>query len=193
MQRVLTTAITIIISVAMAGFGAAFDGGNQGKGGSNGSADALGCDDLSSYLLALGGVIIEHPTYTDWFIDDDSPAIDELKPAEAEDILDDGEEFIVELGDVEVPPVYTDGHEGIVALFQFFNDTIGWVVLEEGDEPDTDDLVDALDLIIAGENAAADGCPDQVETLGGAVFMDPDTIDVDDVPDDPGDVDKNFL
>jgi hypothetical protein len=191
MDKLLTAAIAIVISLAISGIGAITGGGSATNGGNE--SDELGCGDLSGYLVELGTAVLDHPTYTDWFIEDDSPTMDELRPAEAEDILADGEEFLNDITDIEPPVVYEDGHEGIIDIFTFFNETIAWVVLEEGDEPDTDDLSDALALIKSGEEAAADGCPDEVAELDGAVFINPDEIDTEDVPEDPGDVDKNFL
>lgn len=189
-DKFITAVLAIVISMAVSGISAITGGTSSVE---NGGDDTLGCDMLYAYLTDLGTAVIDHPTYTDWFIAEDSDPIDQLQSAEAEEIVEDGAGFVDDITEIDPPAVYEEGHEGIVAAFTFFNATISWVVLEEGDEPDTQDLSDAFALIKSGEEAAAEGCPDQVEELDGAVFIDPDEIDAEDVPEDPGDVDKNFL
>ena len=108
-------------------------------------------------------------------------------------LVEQGRDFVDTLEGLDVPAVYEDGNAGIAGLYGWFNDLIDWVVLENGEEPDTDDLADSIAQVKGAEEAAAENCGDAVDDLDGYVLIDPVGLDEEDVPEDPGDVDKNFL
>lgn len=182
----------VVIAMAMALGGIGTQGGANPPGGGGGGDDA-GCEALFAYRNDVYQVFGEYPEFLDWWASDDSATIDALNPEEADVIVTQGRDFVDGIDALDVPAVYAEGNIGIAGLYGWFNDLIAWVVLEEGGEPDTDDLADALDQIKIGEEAAATTCADAIEDLDGYVLIDPAGIDSEDVPEDPGDVDKNFL
>jgi hypothetical protein len=188
MQDKLTSGvIAIIIAMAMSGIAAV------GGGSSTTSTDEFGCDLLFAYRNDVYQSFAAYPEFLDWWAAEDSTPIDALKPDDAEVLVEQGGDFVETLEDLDVPLIYEDGNEGIAGLYGWFNDLIAWVVLEEGREPDTDDLAASLELVKASEEAAAEECSDAVDDLDGFVLLDPAGIDTEEVPEDPGDVDKNFL
>ena len=186
-DKLASGVIALVIAMAMSGIAAV------GGGSSTTSSDEFGCDLLFAYRNDVYQSFAEYPEFLDWWAADDSTPIDALKPDDAEVLVDQGRDFVETLEDLEVPQIYEDGNTGIVGLYSWFNDLIAWVVMEEGDEPDTDDLAQSLDLVKASEEGAAKECGDAVDDLDGFVLLDPAGIDTEDVPEDPGDVDKNFL
>lgn len=180
--------LATVIAMALSGIGA--QGGANPPGG--GSDDA-GCEALFAYRNDVYQVFGEYPEFLDWWASEDSAPIDALNPDDAEVIVTQGRDFVDGINALDIPTVYSDGNAGIAGLYGWFNDLIAWVVLEDGDEPDTDDLADALDQIKVGEEAAAESCAEEIEDLDGYVLIDPAGIDSEDVPEDPGEVDKSFL
>jgi hypothetical protein len=185
-ENIIETVLAIVVSIALAGFGAV-------TGADPVADDEFGCDDLFAYRNDVYQSFAGYPEFLDWWAESDSPAIEAINPEDAEVLVEQGRGFVETLDGLDVPPVYADGHEGIMGLYGFFNDLIAWVVLEEGEEPDTDDLSVAIEQVIAGEESAAANCVTAIEELDGYVLIDPAGLDEEDVPEDPGDVDKTFL
>ncbi|MEJ7839249.1 MAG: hypothetical protein WKF81_10550, partial [Thermomicrobiales bacterium] len=149
-------------------------------------AGGAGCDELFAYRNDVYQVFAEYPAFLDWWAADDSTPIDALQPDVAQILVDEGRGFVTGIEDLDVPAIYADGNVGIAGLYGWFNDLIAWVVLEEGDEPDTNDLSIALESVQTGEEAAAAECAEAIADLDGYVLIDPVGIDAEDVPEDPG-------
>ena len=186
-EKAVSAVVALVISLAMAGIGTITGGSDQASG------DEYGCDLLFAYRNDVYQSFADYPEFLEWWAESDSPAIEAITPEDAEVLVEQGEGFVDTLDGLDVPPVYEDGHQGIMGLYGFFNELIAWVVLEEGEEPDTDFLSDAIADVKAGEEAAAENCAAEIEDLDGYVLIDPAGIDEDDVPSDPGDVDKTFI
>lgn len=190
MQDKLTSGvIAIIIAIAVSGIGAIGGGSSENPV----ADDEFGCDLLFAYRNDVYQSFAGYPEFLDWWAADDSTPIDALSPDDAEVLVEQGRSFVETIDGLDVPAVYEEGNVGIAGLYGWFNDLIAWVVLEEGDEPDTDDLGAAMEQVKAAEEAAAENCGDAVDDLDGYVLIDPVGLDDEDLPEDPGDVDKNFL
>jgi hypothetical protein len=185
-DNIIETVLAIVVSLALAGFGAV-------TGSSEPVGDEFGCDQLFAYRNDVYQSFAGYPEFLDWWAESEEPAIEAINPDDAEVLVEQGRGFVETLDGLDVPVVYEDGHEGIMGLYGFFNDLIAWVVLDEGEEPDTDSLSEAISLVKSGEEAAAENCAAEIEDLDGYVLIDPADIDEEEVPEDPGDVDKTFL
>jgi hypothetical protein len=189
MGSAVDTAVAIVMAIVISGLTAIAPSGVTGSA----TGDDQGCADLFAYRNDVYGLFGNYPTFTEWWANSESPAIDAMQPDLAEVVVSEGRDFVEAFDALDVPPAYAEGNDGWVGLYAFFNDLITWVVLGDGDEPDTDDLQEAVDNIAAGESNAAAVCPDEIEDLDGFVLYASDALEDIDVPADPLDIDKDFL
>lgn len=102
---------------------------------------------------------------------------EDVSASQAEEIIEDGNDVIASMNELDVPAPYQPGHDGIVLFMQTIIDYTRFYALDTSSVPDIVAYDNAMTGIYQGEVAIAEACPDEVEDIGGFVFIDPATLE----------------
>lgn len=136
-----------------------------------------GCDGVLEYADLLFTTFSAHEEFADFWSNGDPDALQLQDREVLQGIVDDGRTLLDELDVMETPELYALGHEGLMLLF---DSEIEWVYFEGIDAtavPDFDQWNRGLALLLDGEIALLESCPDEVEELGGHLFFPIDVIE----------------
>lgn len=136
------------------------------------------CDDLVDYVDTLFTTIADHETFDDFRRSGDYDGIQEMDRADIQDLVDDGTALVEDLREMEaIPASFGPGHQGIMLILQSDVDYISFLGLDAATVPDLDQWERGMALLLQGELATANACPDEVEEVGNYIFYDPEEIE----------------
>jgi hypothetical protein len=178
-KRSLTAILALLIALGSLTAGAQrpdHGGGRSPLPGETGTPVAtLGCSDVESYTADLEDVLDDEGAFVDFVFSD--LAFEEIPAADAEEIIGNGEEIIASLKELDVPAPYEPAHEGIILFFQNMIDFTAFYSVDSSTVPDILGFETAMTQIYEGETALAEACPDEVDQIGGYIFIDPATLE----------------
>lgn len=141
-----------------------------------------GCDIVEAYYDDLWSAIEDSSAFIHFLVSDHQ--FGDLSRSDAEAVIAEGENLITEINALDVPGAYTVGHEGIILFFQLNTDLARFYAIDSSIVPDLDALENSGAMILEGEVAIAESCPQEVETVGGYIMFDPGENTDDFDPDD---------
>lgn len=143
---------------------------------------ALGCADVETYAADLEDVLDDDGAFIDFVFSDLD--FEQVPRDDAEEIITHGEEIVATLEAMDVMPEYEPAHEGIILFFQNMIDFTRFYAFDSSSVPDILGFEKAMAGIYEGETALAEACPDEVDDLGGYIFIDPATLEDEYGPDE---------
>jgi hypothetical protein len=136
-----------------------------------------GCDEVVEYGELLFSMLSDHEEFAEYWSNGNP---DDLQSEDVDDvqaIVDDGQALLDEMQEVVVPELYVSGHEGIMLLYGYDVNTAAFFGVDTSEVPDFDQWNRGLALILAGELSIAKACPDEVEEVGGYIFIPVDVLE----------------
>lgn len=143
---------------------------------------ALGCSGVESYAADLEDVLDDDGAFIEFVFSDVD--FEEVPADDAGAIIENGEEIVAGLTALDVPPPYLPAHEGIIGFFQNMIDFTRFYAVDSSAVPDILGFETAMAGIYDGEVALADACPDEVDEVGGFLFISPATLEDEYGPDE---------
>jgi hypothetical protein len=178
-KRSLTAILALLIALGSLTAGAQrpdHSGGRTPLPGETGTpVAALECREVESYAADLEDVLEDERVFLEFVFSD--LEFDEVPVEDAEAIIEDGDELIASLSALEVPSPYLPAHEGIILFFQNVIDFTHFYTVDSSTVPDILGFETAMAGIYEGEVALAEACPDEVEEMGGYLFISPATLE----------------
>jgi hypothetical protein len=122
-------------------------------------------------MNALYSTIDESGAFADFFYT--NVDFGDVTAEQADEIITDGNAMLADLEGLEVPAPYAEAHQNILLYLQVDIDTARFYGVDTSIVPDLTAQATALATISEGETALAQACPDEVETIGGYILVDP--------------------
>lgn len=138
-----------------------------------------GCDLVVAYAEGLFGLLSSHEPYFDYFVSGDRNKIQAQGREANEEIVEEGRALLEEMAQLEPPGAYRAGHEGIRLLFDYDVDMVHFMGIDATDAPapDQEQRDRSFALLLEGELMVAKACPDEIEEIGGQVFLPVETLE----------------
>jgi len=135
-----------------------------------------GCADLVAYQGELNDILNEGGDAVTYLFLGEAEAA-ELKASDLEDAFATLDDLFVQLDDLDAPPVFEAGNSGVVGYLENSYEFLKFYAVNSADAPSIDEYYASLQNLYDGEMHVASVCTDdELDELGGYVFIDPSSL-----------------
>jgi hypothetical protein len=177
-KRSLTAILALLVALGSLTAGAQrpdHGGGRTTSPSETGTPVAAFCSGVETYATDLEEMLEDDGVFLEFVFSDIE--FDELPAEDAAAIVEDGDSLIASLKTLDVPPPYLPAHEGIILFFQNMIDFTRFYTVDSSTVPDILGFDTAMSGIYEGEMALAEACPEEVDEMGGFLFISPATLE----------------